>query len=254
VKRPRGVKHAAGRLLQRLGYTVVPEWRLPRHEQARYLGRLLDWAGIDLVIDVGANAGQFRGFLRNEAGYGGHIVSFEPLNDLVAKMRQIEDAAWTIHACALGARPGRRSFNVMAADQYSSFLAPRGRLPPPVRHNIARRSVEVEVQTLDQFAATDRHIAHARSIYLKLDTQGTELDVLDGATQVLERTAALQVELALQPLYDGAPDYRAAMARIERAGFTPSAMFNNNPEHFPLLLELDGCFVARRLVEPSDSA
>jgi len=61
------------------------DWRLVRWmqlgsaQQAWYLRRLLPLLQIDLVVDAGANLGQFARLLRGRAGYRGAILSVEPM-------------------------------------------------------------------------------------------------------------------------------------------------------------------------------
>jgi hypothetical protein len=69
-------------LAARLGHAVVPNWRMPRRSSAEYLKRFFDWLRIELVLDVGANFGQFRDYLRREVGYTWKLISWEPVRAL----------------------------------------------------------------------------------------------------------------------------------------------------------------------------
>jgi hypothetical protein len=53
----------------------------------------------------------------------------------------------------------------------------------------------------------------------------------------------------VRPIYDGGTSYRAMIDWLDARGFVPSAFFANNKGHFPLLVEMDGIFVNRALVE-----
>jgi hypothetical protein len=72
----------ASRVLNRVlgagGLELMPKWRVPRAPQTAYLRRLLDERRVDGVLDVAANRGQFRDYLREQVGYTGWIVSFVP--------------------------------------------------------------------------------------------------------------------------------------------------------------------------------
>jgi hypothetical protein len=108
-------KRLADSLARRLGYVVLPIWRrniiVPPDEEhifhaVRYLRRLFDLLRIDCVLDVGANLGQYRDFLRDKVGYTGLIVSFEPIPSHVQILKdraQQSDPDWQIEDCALGA-------------------------------------------------------------------------------------------------------------------------------------------------------
>ena len=79
---------------------------------------------IDLVLDVGANKGQFGLSLRNQIGYRGRIVSFEPLSEAFAELRRIaaRDVAWSCHNLALGDETGSATINISANSHSSSLL------------------------------------------------------------------------------------------------------------------------------------
>ena len=83
-------------------------------------------------------------------------------------------------------------------------------------------------------------------IFLKIDTQGYEKEVLRGATGLLSRIVAMQVEISLIPLYDGAPTLAAMVEYIETLGYE---MFNLVPGFKDLntgrVIQVDGLFVAR---------
>ena len=68
---------------------------------------------------------------------------------------------------------------------------------------------EIDIVRLDSVAP---HLMSATDIvFLKADVQGAELDVLQGAAQVLKQTAVVDVELSLVELYEGAPHARAVV-------------------------------------------
>jgi len=216
------------------------------------LRRFIAHFGIDCVIDVGANAGQYAQMLRRDVGFAGEIVSFEPNPDVFARLAETAqaDSRWQTHHIALSERDGEATFNIMAADQFSSLNAPGEGLEPIfAERNRVERSVTVPCARLESAAKSIPAIAGARAILLKMDTQGHDALVLRGAGDVLDRTIGAQTELAVRPLYAGATDYRDMVALLAEAGFVPNAMFANNKGHFPLLVELDGLFVRADLTQ-----
>jgi FkbM family methyltransferase len=207
------------------------------------------------VFDVGANAGQYADLLRNEVGYRGPLCSVEPIPAvaLALAQRASTDAKWTVHTLALGRERGRAQFNVMAGSEFSSFKAPdaafEGRFQG--QHRI-EQVLDVEVETLDGLVQRIGLTGTDRSVYLKLDTQGTELDVLAGAQALLPRVAAIQTEIGLKTIYAGAPSAQAVMAHVQSLGFELAALFPNNEGHFPRLLELDAIFIHGSLLPAFD--
>lgn len=248
-------KRALFGLAQSAGYTVIPTWRLLTYPQASYMRKLFGFLDIDLVIDVGANSGQYFSFLRDEVGYKGKVLSFEPIPRLVAEMRTRADAEWQIEAYALGAADGEAEFNVMAGSQFSSVLAPAHVAPKLFKEvNQVVERISVKVRTLDSLSRELDLLKQAKSVYLKLDTQGFDLEVLKGATSTLAKVAAVQSELSIRQIYEGAPAYDEAIRFIQSLGFVLSGMYPNNAGHFPMLVEFDGHFVSDRLVPETHKA
>jgi FkbM family methyltransferase len=183
------------------------------------LRRILDNFGIDLVLDVGANEGQFAHRLRRN-GYAGRIVSFEPLSQ--AHARLVEASRWdplwkAADRTAIGESEGQIDIHVAANSASSSIL---GMLPAhsraaPYADYVGRETVPLA--RLDR--ACEPFLGGSRSIFVKIDTQGYEARVLAGGAQTLARTTALQVELSLVPLYEGQTLFGEMVARIEALGF-----------------------------------
>ena len=178
---------------------------------------------IETVIDVGANQGQYRSFLRYQVGFKGRIESFEPIPELVEQLKRRaarDDPKWSIHPWALGAEPGDLTLNITRASTLSSFHKP---IRIEVRNADVVATTVVPVRTLDaEFAASEVDL---RRTYLKLDTQGFDLEVLRGGAQVISTFPALQTEVSFHPFYEGMPDYKMAIAAFETYGFVVADFF-----------------------------
>lgn len=238
--------------IERRGYTVLANWRVERFPMARCLRDLFRLLGVDCVLDVGANVGQYRNFLRYEVGYEGRIVSFEPIprNVEVLARRAAADEAWQIEPFALGATAGRSSFNVAAETVFSSFLQPtRGAADLFRGENEVTDRIEVEVRTLDDvLPELERRFAPKR-IYLKLDTQGYDLEVVRGGRASMSRICGLQTEASVRQIYEGMPDYATTIREFEALGFELCSLFPVASGTFPRLVEFDCVMVASRLAD-----
>lgn len=229
-----------------LGLRVVPAWRLPDLPMVRHLGALFELHGIDTVLDVGANAGQYRDFLRHALGFRGTIHSFEPISALAQALeaRRGEDRLWHVHHYALGRETVQAQINVMAKDDFSSLRAVSSSAPGLFRaQTVVARTESITLRRLDEVLA-DLGLDPARS-YLKLDTQGFDLEVLAGAPHTVARLPALQLELAIQHIYEGVPDYREVLTQMEGLGFVPSALFPVSCDRQLRAVEFD-CVLVRR--------
>ena len=167
----------------------------------------------DCVVDVGANRGQFAQELRG-VGYAGRIISFEPQrSEFEVLSRQLAtDREWQGHRLALGSRTDKLELMVPGLTVLGSLLRPNFK-------SQNSRTESVDVVRLDELLPTLLPDWRERRIYLKMDTQGYDLEVFKGAEGVLSSVVGLQSELSVQPLYEGMPHYLDALTTFERAAF-----------------------------------
>jgi FkbM family methyltransferase len=153
----------------------VYEYLLPHHVIA-----LLELYRVNCVLDVGANRGQYGQLLRH-AGYTGRIVSFEPVPHLARALSAVaaRDHDWQVHAVALGRSDGTTTMNVVPGAMSSVLPAtPFGagryqQLQSPTTQEVPLRRLD---GMLDEAFAG---LAEPRP-YLKLDTQGFDLEAFGG--------------------------------------------------------------------------
>lgn len=210
-----------------------------------YLWTLFRHYDVNCVLDVGARIGDY-GVLLRENGYSGSILSFEPVSANYAQLTKVceKDPDWKAYQWALGSESGSAEINVTRGSNYSSFLAP-SEYGKETSSNIAVAHTEtVAVKRLDAvFDEVTAHVANPR-VYLKMDTQGFDLEVLRGAKGCLSRVVALQSELSLRPLYTNMVGWSAAIAEFEGAGYAVSALFAGFRDSKLRLSEMD-CVMVR---------
>jgi FkbM family methyltransferase len=175
---------------------------------------------VDLVLDVGANKGQYARAIRR-FGYTGKIVSFEPLKaeHTVLSALAAKDEMWWAHPrCAIGAEDGETSINISENSVSSSLLK------ITTTHTdaaVASRIIGTEtvpVRSLD--TAGGSYLEQAQRPFLKIDTQGFEWAVLDGASNSLDKIHGIQCEVSLKELYSGQKLFDDVRERIQSHGFS----------------------------------
>ena len=218
------------------------------------LPALFDMYGVNCVIDVGAHEGEYAQRLRS-GGYDGRIASFEPVpGAFEALAREAEgDPAWRVHQLALGREDGTTTMNVVPGTLSS--------LRPPTEFGARRyrrlrdpEPVEVLVRRLDGMLDELLDGLERPRPYLKLDTQGFDLDVFAGAGERIGEFAGMQSELALMQIYEGMPRLPDALAVYEDAGFEVAAMYPVSRQgKTARVLEFDCVMVRGTLLKPEGS-
>ena len=182
---------------------------------------LLKVNAIDVVLDIGANVGQYAQQIRRH-GYSGRIVSFEPVTSTHSQLQKVAegDIAWTVAPrLAIGEDDDETEIKISTYSDMSSLLptAPANqeafpRAEPSGTEMVKKRKLDSILA--DYVLAKDR-------IFVKLDTQGYENKVLEGATNVLPNICGLQLELSLIPLYEGECLFNELHEHVCSLGFEP---------------------------------
>jgi FkbM family methyltransferase len=198
--------------------------------------------GIEVALDVGANTGGYASELR-EAGYRGEILSFEPLSEAYKQLEKnaSSDPKWRVFHNALGAYNGVSEINI-AGNSWSSSLLPM--LDTHLRNEPRSQyqsTEQVTVRTLD--SALDGIVLNTSRVLLKIDTQGYEHHVLEGAKSLLRQVLLIECELSMEPLYEGQYLFQEMVNLLNEAGFRP---VHFNPVFSDLrtgyCLQVDGIF------------
>jgi FkbM family methyltransferase len=224
------------RLARRAGYEVRQYTPLRSFAAAREA--LL--ARTDVVVDVGANAGQYGELLR-ERGYAGRLVSLEPVAEAYEQLRRRAEADgnWEAVLVAASDADGELTLNVTGDSRSSSVLRRNERFADKPGW-APKESRSVPARRLD--GLVDELLRPGERAYLKLDVQGYERSVLEGAGDSLTRFDALELELSVTPLYEGQPALGEMLPLLAERGFRPVSLEPILLDDEGLLMELDGLF------------
>jgi FkbM family methyltransferase len=205
--------------------------------------------GIDYVIDVGAYTGTFAQELRKH-GYVGELYSFEPLNSAHKELirNASTDKKWHVHTpVALGSKRGKSKIFLSANPTSSSLKQILNSHLEAASYAYTVGEQDVEVITLDSMYTKWKNID--KPIYLKIDCQGFEAEILKGAYKTLKLIDAVQIELSIINLYKNQENYRYFIDFFESKGFILYSLipgFSNI--RTGQLLQFDGIFVRKRFL------
>lgn len=228
----RVLKNFGRRYLNRIGKCVE------RYPLLQYLEQFK----VDCVLDVGANVGQYATSLRS-LGYKGRIESFEPLSAAYEKLAKLaeNDPLWNTHQMALGSEASKLEINVSENSATSSFL--------PIADGVDLKNVGlnytkqecVQVNRLDD--VHQEICKDAKNVFLKIDTQGFEGQVLNGGWNAIESFRGLQVEVSLSPIYEGEVLLEEMFSLVKSHGLTPFWLQNGFRDAKSMqLLQVDAFF------------
>jgi FkbM family methyltransferase len=181
----------------------------------------LDFAG-GLVVDVGANEGSFTNAVLDLAP-SARVLAIEPAPEPLARLRERFAAkpGVTIVGKAAAAGVGKAALHLTGHDHNSSLHRPRDEMlslyEDPGWGVVG--TVEVDTASLDELVPEDERVS-----VIKLDVQGGELDVLDGAHGTLERTAAVLMEVTFVSHYEGDADFQRLNQELLDRGFVLTAI------------------------------
>jgi FkbM family methyltransferase len=233
------LRYWAKEILRRAGWIVTktPEpGSLPR--RLRDLFAALD---VTCVIDVGANKGQYARMLRDEAGFTGRIASVEPARATFRRLAETMsgDPNWAGFPFALGEEEAEATLRVASADEWNSVHELNAYAAD--RFGTTEIGTEqIAVRRLD--SVFDELVAHHERVFLKVDTQGHDLAVVEGLGS--RAVLGIQVELSFIPVYEGTPGFAEVMEALASRGYLPAAFFPVSwAEDGLCLVEADGVFV-----------
>jgi len=206
-----------------IGYDVVRF--AGQHTLRSHLVKLFHDYHIDIILDVGANVGQF-GLSVRALGFKGKLYSFEPVDAAYEKLSKVSasDNNWFSFNFALGAQPGEGMINVSDFSSFSSILEVNKYATERWTDSAVTHQQKTEIRTLDE-CASDGIIDCSGHLLLKMDTQGFDQEVFRGAQSILPNVSCMLSELSLIPIYEDMPSYSEALAEFEKHGFHVSGFY-----------------------------
>jgi len=228
------------------GYEFIKIRRKAYQDIDSHLLALFDLLDINCVLDVGANMGQFAKNIRN-AGYQGHIISFEPISKCYAYLKGYENENWQIMNFALGSEEGKTEINVTHKNVFSSMLKPNQYAGHRFENSANVEYTElVQVKRLDDVLSDLITDIKVSNIFLKLDTQGYDLEVLKGAAESIIDISGIQSEISCKAIYEGMPTHLESLEYFDSLGYEITGIFPLSHDKEDMsLLEFDCVFKKR---------
>jgi len=238
------MKKLINRLLMETGYQFK---RYPDPYLVRRM-KIINQYNIDTLFDIGANAGQYASEMR-KLGYRKKIISFEPLKSAFKDLKKAssKDINWIINNYALGNEDTKVIINVSANSWSSSVLT---MLPLHLKNAPGSEYItgeETQIRKLD--SVFNSFYNKGDSVMLKIDTQGYEKKVLEGAGEFLRSVRIIQLEMSLVPLYETETLFIEMVNYLDNKGFQLFSLedIGISDKTTGQLLEVDGIFVQKNI-------
>jgi FkbM family methyltransferase len=213
------LRNSFHRVLRSSGFDIV-RYR-PTNDPDQRLIHLFQRYRVKALLDVGANVGQFAKRMI-AAGYRDKIVSFEPVSTSHSMLLKNAEAyeQWQVaRRCALGGERRKVTVNIAGNSESSSLLPMLERHVTALPVSKYLGAEETELLPLDDVVPEYLTPDEATSLALKMDVQGFEGEVLDGAPRTLKHTKVIYTEMSLCPLYDREVPFLDLYSRITKLGF-----------------------------------
>lgn len=234
------------KIAEYFGYEFVKISRMAYRDANSHLMRLFELLHINCVFDVGANMGQYAEYLR-KIGYQGLIVSFEPVSQCYEYIKRLENEKWKIVNVGLGKEAALVDINVAKKTVFSSFLEPNDYSVRRFHESASiERHEKVKVERLDDVINQLIQEIKEPCIFLKLDTQGYDLEVLKGANKSLQYIAGIQTEISCKAIYKGMPTHIESLTYLHNLGYEITNIFPlSHDKNDMSLLEFD-CILRKK--------
>ena len=205
-------------LIHKAGFDIR---RFPTRDQ-RMLIKYLEDNNVNDCFDVGANTGQYAKLIR-AIGFEGNIFSFEPQHKAFAQLSKSAagDSKWCGYNIGLGNTVGKSVINISRNSVSSSILDINQILIDAAPETNYVSTQKIKINRLDNFV---EEIAFTKRFFLKIDAQGFESKILEGAEGCFKNIYALQLELACISLYKGEKLFDEMKLFIESKGFYLSSL------------------------------
>lgn len=204
--------------------------------------KLLEYHQVSKILDVGANSGQYALETR-KLGYKGKIISFEPVKSVYNELKKkVEKSSlWECYNYGLGDNDVDLEINISQNTFSSSVL---NIMPQHIDSAPESKVVNKEkicVKKLDSIF--NSIVNEGENVLLKIDVQGFEKKVLDGAKESLKKIKGIQIEMSIEELYSGEMLYKDMISLLDSYGFNLHSLENGfYNQKTGKLLQVDGVF------------
>lgn len=228
-------------------YSPPLPWRQHRVSQVatiNHISSLLQAYDINMVLDIGANKGQFANQVIKQ-GYQGQVISFEPSRDSFHDLMEASASSqqWLAYNFGLSDKNSEAELHIYRDNTFSSLYAPSNKGKNLFAEYLNETRTEaIDLRRLDDVWPS-LNMSDSSRVFLKTDTQGHDYQVLAGASQSLSKISVIMAEASLQSIYNNEITFYKIIELLGRHGFAISGMYPFSFSPRLELVELDIFFI-----------
>ena len=166
-----------------------------------------------IFIDIGAAGDLISRWKKIENKI--HTIAFEPDKEAFKKIKKKRKDGKKIFNIALSNKKGNKKFYICEDEEKSSFYKPNFEFlkhyPDPDRYKI-KKTINFGVNKLD-------NIGYFNPDFIKIDTQGSELEILEGSKRNLKNCLGLEVEVEFKKIYKNQKLFDEVFKFLSKNGF-----------------------------------
>ena len=199
----------------------------------------------ELFIDIGANRGQFS-LAAQKAFPSAEIMCFEPLTSAYKVLDTIFRSKPKVktHHVAIGDAETEMAINVSKREDSSSLLDILDSQTKIFPGTGRRDTEQVTVRRLSNFIPGEGLL---KSIFVKIDVQGYELEVLKGALDIIKGINYFYIECSFLELYKGQAIASDVIEFLSNQGFLLDGIYNLHHDRAGMAVQADCLFINKNL-------
>ena len=208
------------------------------YQEYKKLEKIFNSITIDCAIDCGFHLGFYSKKILKIKSFNGDIYGFEPNNDIynLSTKKFYKNKNINLFNYAVSNKNEITDFFITAGSQFSSLYKP----VDTYHKNINKKSeihdiVKVNNIRLDSL----QNLFIYNTIFLKIDVQGGEIQVLEGIENLLHKIVGIQLEASFEPIYSNYSSFFKINEWMFKNNFKLNSIVNNNNGHFPYLFDTD---------------
>ena len=241
------MKYVFKRIFRLFGFDIVSNYQLNRSDPFFHIKYLLNDVNVETIFDVGAAVGEFS-IKFSKIYIGSKIHSFEPQPDFFSTLKSNSRNRWISNMLALSNRKENSTFYLTYGRKSSSLIHPNVTNSGWDSYLGVSDTIIVETDTIQNYCTQN---SIERINLLKIDAQGSELNILKGAERMLSggNIDVIYTEVLFMRFYKDQPLFHDIAVFLEMYNYKLYNIYNHVYTKNSILTWADAIFVHNDILQ-----